>query len=184
MFRIDDPSASTTLPAPEAAGIEGFFTEGNPATGVPATLERASWFNMVQEELRAVVVAAGLAPSKTTYNQVLTAIQALIAPTGISQFASSKAGSGYQKLPSGLILQWGSFNVNDTANTATAYSCNFPTAFPTACAHVFLTVTNTIGTGSQPVVASVEGWSQALFNGYTYSGSSIVHGWAFLAIGY
>lgn len=77
MFRIDDPSASPTLPTPEAAGTEGFWTEGNPAGGVPATLERASWFNMVQEELRAIVVAGGLTPSKTTYNQVLTAIKAV-----------------------------------------------------------------------------------------------------------
>lgn len=79
MYRIDDPSASPTLPTPEAANTEGYWTEGNPATGTPATLERASWFNMIQEELRAIVVAGGLTPSKTTYTQVLQAIQALIA---------------------------------------------------------------------------------------------------------
>jgi hypothetical protein len=77
MFRIDDPSAAASLPAPEAAGTEGYWTEGNPGSGVPATLERASWFNMVQEELRAVVVAGGLTPSKTSYNQLLNAIKAL-----------------------------------------------------------------------------------------------------------
>lgn len=75
MYRIDDPSASATLPTPEAALTEGYWTEGNPGSGIPATLERASWFNMVQEELRAIVVAAGLTPSKTTYNQVLSAIK-------------------------------------------------------------------------------------------------------------
>ncbi|RAS35869.1 hypothetical protein [Paraburkholderia bryophila] len=82
MYRIDDPTASTTLPTPEAALAEGYFTEGNPGTGTPATLERASWFNMIQEELRAIVVAAGLTPSKTTYNQVFLAIQALIKAAG------------------------------------------------------------------------------------------------------
>lgn len=75
MYRIDDPSASPTLPTPEAALTEGYWTEGNPGTGTPATLERASWFNMIQEELRAVVVAAGLTPSKTTYTQVRDAIK-------------------------------------------------------------------------------------------------------------
>jgi hypothetical protein len=74
MYRIDDPSASATLPTPEAALTEGYWTEGNPGTGTPATLERASWFNMIQEELRAIVVAGGLTPSKTTYNQVLSAM--------------------------------------------------------------------------------------------------------------
>ncbi|MFM0002749.1 hypothetical protein PQR57_17145 [Paraburkholderia dipogonis] len=78
MFRIDDATAASSLPTPEAAGTEGYFTEGNPATGTPATLERASWFNMVQEELRAIVVAGGLTPSKTTYTQVRDAILQLI----------------------------------------------------------------------------------------------------------
>lgn len=76
MFRIDDPSASATLPTPEAAGTEAYFTEGVPGI-TPATLVRGSFLNMVQEELRAIVVAAGLTPSKTIYNQVLSAIRAL-----------------------------------------------------------------------------------------------------------
>lgn len=80
MYRIDDPSASATLPTPEAALTEGYWTEGNPGSGIPATLERASWFNMIQEELRAIVVAAGLTPSKTTYNQVLSAIKSMYSP--------------------------------------------------------------------------------------------------------
>ncbi|WP_250533560.1 hypothetical protein [Caballeronia sp. AZ10_KS36] len=77
MFRIDDATAASSLPTPEAAGTEGYWTEGNPATGTPATLVRASFLNMVQEELRAIVVAGGLTPSKTAYNQVLSAIKAL-----------------------------------------------------------------------------------------------------------
>ncbi|BCF88661.1 hypothetical protein [Paraburkholderia largidicola] len=81
MYRIDDATAATSLPAPEAASAEGFFTEGNPATGTPATNVRGSWLNMIQEELRAVVVAAGLTPSKTTYNQLLAAI-AILSRTG------------------------------------------------------------------------------------------------------
>jgi hypothetical protein len=79
MYRIDDPSASTTLPTPEAALTEGYWTEGNPGSGIPATLERASWFNMVQEELRAIPVAAGIVPSKTVYNQILSALKSMFA---------------------------------------------------------------------------------------------------------
>lgn len=78
MYRIDDSSAAASIPTPEAAGPEGFFTEGNPVLNIQGTRERASWFNMVQEELRAIVMAAGLTPSKTTYNQVLTSIETLI----------------------------------------------------------------------------------------------------------
>lgn len=74
MFRIDDPSAATTLPVPEAAGTERFFTEGVPGV-TAATLVRASFLNMIQEELRAIVVAGGLTPSKTNYTQLLTALR-------------------------------------------------------------------------------------------------------------
>jgi hypothetical protein len=77
MYRIDDATAATSLPAPEAAGTEGYFTEGNPATGTPPTKVRGSWLNMIQEELRALVVAAGFTPSKTVYTQVRDASLAL-----------------------------------------------------------------------------------------------------------
>ncbi|MCA8260801.1 hypothetical protein LGM79_09760 [Burkholderia multivorans] len=80
MYRIDDATAATSLPVPESAGTEGFFTEGNPATGTPATKVRGSWLNMIQEELCAVLAAAGIARSKTTYNQVNSALQKMYSP--------------------------------------------------------------------------------------------------------
>ena len=75
MFRVDDPSAVPALPTPGAAGTPGYFTEGVPGV-TPATLVRADFLNMVQDELMAIVVAGGLTPSKTTRNQVLLALQA------------------------------------------------------------------------------------------------------------
>ncbi|BCQ23169.1 hypothetical protein NK8_12940 [Caballeronia sp. NK8] len=92
MFRIDDPTAATSLPVPEAAGTEGYYTEGNPTAGTPATNVRGSWLNMIQEELRAVVVAGGLTPSKTIYTQVRDAIKAMVGPgrlLGIQVFTAS-----------------------------------------------------------------------------------------------
>lgn len=78
MFRIDDPTAAVALPTPETAGAEGYFTEGSPTAGTPATNVRGSWLNMIQEELRAIVVAGGLTPAKTVYSQVLAAIRTII----------------------------------------------------------------------------------------------------------
>ncbi|SIT43653.1 conserved hypothetical protein [Paraburkholderia piptadeniae] len=80
MFRIDDATAANSLPAPEAAGAEGYFTEGNPATGTPATNVRGSWLNMIQEELCAILAAAGIVRAKTTYNQVNAALQKMYSP--------------------------------------------------------------------------------------------------------
>ncbi|MFX1675217.1 hypothetical protein PWR63_23705 [Paraburkholderia sp. A2WS-5] len=79
MYRIDDATAATSLPTPETAGTEGYFTEGNPATGTPATKVRGSWLNMIQEELRALVIYGGLTPSKIVYTQVRDAIIAKFA---------------------------------------------------------------------------------------------------------
>jgi hypothetical protein len=56
----------------------GYFTNGNPGTGVAATILDADFMNMVMMELTNVVSAGGLTPSKTTYNQVLSAINGLI----------------------------------------------------------------------------------------------------------
>jgi len=95
MFRIDDATATPSLPTPEAAGTEGYFTEGNPVTGEKATDVRASWLNMVQEEIRSVVVAGGLTPSKTTYNQVLTAIEKLIETGAYNYAADTGSGNSY-----------------------------------------------------------------------------------------
>lgn len=75
MFAIDDLTAVAALPAPEAAGTAGFFTEGNPGLGQAATYVRASWLNMLQQELLNIVTDAGLTPNKTTYNQVLQALK-------------------------------------------------------------------------------------------------------------
>lgn len=80
MYRIDDATAATSLPTPEGAGTEGYFTEGNPATGTPATKVRASWLNMLQEELCAILAAAGITRSKTSYNQINSALQKMYAP--------------------------------------------------------------------------------------------------------
>ncbi|WP_250507677.1 hypothetical protein [Caballeronia sp. GAFFF3] len=80
MFRIDDATAATSLPTPETAGTEGYFTEGNPTAGTPATNVRGSWLNMIQEELCAILSAAGITRSKTTYNQVNSALQKMYSP--------------------------------------------------------------------------------------------------------
>ncbi|RQV20674.1 hypothetical protein DF039_12625 [Burkholderia cenocepacia] len=79
MFRTDQNTAVTALPVPAPAGTPGFFTGGNPATGQAATIVDADWLNMIQEELISILTAAGIAPSKVTYGQVLAALEVLFA---------------------------------------------------------------------------------------------------------
>jgi hypothetical protein len=49
---------------------------------------------------------------------------------GLPSFEVVKASAGYQKLPSGLILKWGT---GTTSGTATDQTITFSTAFPNAC---------------------------------------------------
>ena len=50
----------------------------------------------------------------------------------MNSFGSLLAGNGYQKLPGGLILQWGSFTVSTTSGGVGTADVTYPIAFPTA----------------------------------------------------
>ncbi|MBM3059970.1 phage tail protein [Citrobacter braakii] len=50
----------------------------------------------------------------------------------MSYFANSIAGNGYAKLPSGLIIQWGSFAVTTTNGVVNSLAVTLPIAFPAA----------------------------------------------------
>lgn len=130
MYRIDDPSAAAALPEPEAAGREGFFTEGVPGVK-EATLVRASFLNMLQEELRNIVLAAGIVPAKADFSQLLKALRSagvfqtapqfdsttkvattefvasmgrtFTPPGAVAHFAMSSAPSGWVKANGALI---------------------------------------------------------------------------------
>jgi hypothetical protein len=62
----------------------------------------------------------------------------------VIDFTNSKTTNGYQKLPNGLILQWGKYNSNVSESD---YSITFPIVFPTACLNITGNVINTVGSG-------------------------------------
>jgi hypothetical protein len=66
----------------------------------------------------------------------------------LGQFAASLSTSGYQKLPGGFILQWGS-GVS-SGSTASNFSATFPIAFPNAFLCANLTVSGSTS-GNYPV---------------------------------
>jgi cytoskeletal protein CcmA (bactofilin family) len=74
MFRIDNTTAVGIIPAVPAAGTPGYFTKGNPATGIDATIVDDWWLNTVQEEIITVVVNAGLTLNKNDRTQLYQAI--------------------------------------------------------------------------------------------------------------
>jgi len=77
MYQIDNSSASSTQPGSTSPGTPGFFTDGNPAAGVAATILPAEWLNAVQQEIINAIEAAGLTPNKASFTQLTAAIRAL-----------------------------------------------------------------------------------------------------------
>jgi hypothetical protein len=91
MHRID---SSTATP-------DGRFTEGNPTIPVPATTVTAEWLNSVQEELVAILTAAGIVPNKASNVQVLSAILDLIADST----PLAKVGTPGLVMPDGTTIR-------------------------------------------------------------------------------
>lgn len=161
MHRID---TSTAQKDKFAVGKNG-FTRGNPQTGTPATDLDDDYFDMLQEELAAVVESANITLDKSKRNQLLAAINARLNGLNLksasqrdvgvgtnqipdmSSFTSSKTTNGWQKLPGGLILQWG-----QTASVASEQnvSVTFPIAFPTNYILAYATYANTTGDPASP----------------------------------
>jgi hypothetical protein len=79
MQRIKSSTAVSAKPAYVETGTPGYFTEGDAVAGTPATVVTQDFLNMVQEELRNLVVAGGLTPSATDDTQLRQAVLALIA---------------------------------------------------------------------------------------------------------
>lgn len=79
MHRIDDPTATPTLPAPRPQGTPGYFTGGSPGSGgFAATVVRYEFMNALQEELSAVVEAAAMTLDKTNNEQLLAALRKMV----------------------------------------------------------------------------------------------------------
>lgn len=96
-----------------------------------------------------------------------------------SIFAASKAGYGYQKMPSGIIFQWGQFVQADNG-AALAYSATLPIAFPTGGLQAYLTPGNAVPTSGGGTVESI---GLNAITGFT-SANTATRTWRYYAIGY
>lgn len=109
MDRAWKSGASATPPVHTDNTAGNYPTAGNPGTGVPATKPGPFWFHMITEELRAVLVAAGVTPDKSDTDQLLDALKAI----GLLGGASG-GGIGQLKFPSAQ-------NASADANTLDDY---------------------------------------------------------------
>lgn len=98
------------------ADINGEFTDGNVAGGVPPTILPAEWFNTIQRELISVLSAAGITPDSNKFDQVATAVSKLatLGLTGI--------GIGLPNMSDIANFDWQNFAFTSGANYVTTYN--------------------------------------------------------------
>jgi hypothetical protein len=74
MHRIDKSDRAVALEAtetPQASG--GYFTRGNPGSGIPSTTVSSDWANAVQEEICNAIEKVGITLAKGTRDQLYRA---------------------------------------------------------------------------------------------------------------
>ena len=133
MQRIQSVGTVNYLPEVQLSGEPGYFFGGDANTGKQATVVTAAWLNMVQEELLAVVTAAGIEPDALTRDQVLQAIRFLVESNAVPVMkgatASAKGAAGLvPEPPAGSVRKplggGGTFldaaDIDITGNAATA----------------------------------------------------------------
>jgi len=136
-------------PAAPSSPSVGYPTNGNPLTPLDPTTPGAHYFYKLGEELRNIIVAAGLTPSDGNLSQLLAALN-----TGWGMANLHVATGGYQKLPGGLLVQWG---ISPIIDAYTAYDITLPIAYTTIHLAAFLTFVDTASFANTPQVGQVRG---------------------------
>ena len=102
--------------------------------------------------------------------------------TGTNQ---SLATNGYQKLPGGLIIQWGIVSTTQSEGSKTV---TFPISFPTNCLNVSVTTRAATPDSNGNLMYQLESISTTQFNTYLQAfatgGGTSVYSAVFIAIGY
>jgi hypothetical protein len=152
---------ATTLPAPSTANLR--FTFYNAAT-VACSIVTPSGV-IYNSNLSAALISV---PAAASLDMVSDGVNWIVLSGG---GAASLSASGYQKLSSGLIIQWGSLSA--AAGTSTAIA--FPIAFNSAVYSVVVTPlqnSGTVGLGTNTIaLANFNVWNggTSALGGYWYA---------------
>ncbi|MHB1333379.1 MAG: gp53-like domain-containing protein [Sulfuriferula sp.] len=128
MQRVKRSTAVAVLPAAPAGGTPGYFSDPNPQGGVPATVPGYEWYNHVQEEIVALIAAAGLTLDDANNAQMLEAVQRLIdaqsgnyaLDTGVANAYVVALNPAIAAYTDGLTVRLKIVNANTAASTLNA----------------------------------------------------------------
>jgi hypothetical protein len=125
MQRVANGTQSPTLPAPAApSGTPGYFSDQNDGAA-EATIVDPDWVNDIQEEICNVITAAGITLNVATRNQLLSAIQSLIATGSGALLTDTGLANAYVLTPAiaiteysdGYTAVWKAVHANTGAST-------------------------------------------------------------------
>lgn len=176
----------------------------NPAlTGTPTTPTASAGTNTTQIASTAFVVAERtnaatltnktltlssntVSGTKSEFNTAVTDTDFTFLNDFTGASNQSFTSNGYQKLPGGLILQWGTIAPSSRSSEHDFGNISYPIAFPTAALNVTATVYTNETPASTDSWAAIKSFSRTSFN--PYLGSAIVNtqnnGITWFAIGY
>jgi len=139
--------SSGTVPS---ARISGSYTSitgvGTLAAGsIPTSLITGLASSATTDTTSASNISSGTLPSARISGSYtgITGVGTLTSGSlaSLAEFTSSLVSSGYQKLPGGLIIQWGTTEAASAAS-GTATTITFPLAFATACLGAYPSLNN------------------------------------------
>ena len=164
---LDAASAATTITAGNGLTGGGTLADNRTLTlGTPSSITASSTNSVTTTSHthaidQASTSTAGIVQLSTATNSTATNMAATpsavkaaydlaVSKADLSDFASLRAGNGYQKLPNGLILQWGSVSIG----VDSAVNITFPIAFPNAVLNAQSTVNGGGAIGGTAVLSS------------------------------
>lgn len=109
-------------------GTPGMATDGNAQLGIPPTIFPAWSWNMLEEEMRNVVVAGGATPDRSNWTQLLLALRSLF-NVGVSY---SSTDNGLLIFPGGLFRLVVTAAIPSGAGLQTT-TLTLPFTFPNTC---------------------------------------------------
>jgi len=134
---IDDGTTTTLLANLKTATSVAYNSHFSTSKAIPVD----------SDELPIVDSSSSFSLKKLTWANLKTALSGIFATVnyvdvlvgGTQNAVSSLTSNGYQKLPSGLIMQWG----YQARGTAVDVTVTLPVAFPNACLHISQNKANT-----------------------------------------
>lgn len=146
----------------------------NPATARTnlSVYSQTQTYTKTEVDAKTTVASAAQAQAQASDTVLISALKLAQSMQGANQ---SLAGNGFQKLPGGLIIQWGNASI---VTSPTSYT--FPMAFPNAC--FVLCVGTGENTGTEAEVMNPVTGSRTRF-GFS-AVASAVSTYGYIAIGY